>query len=619
MTRRLFWLVLSTDFVSGHIRQVRSVTESGNFHINCTSVNPFQCQSSANNAVSFSKLDVEQNAEVSTIPPITFSEFPINTAVSNQYSDKGVVFGNGAFITGDGANPTSPVLSGTPRFSGPIQVQFVVPGTSDPSIVASFSLDAGYFDAIGSTRLIIYDQQNRIIDQKTNTRLGIENFTVSGGGISKFTMEIFENEPAGFAIDNLVSLPAQSSLIFLESGSLITGVPIWGFNKNIPIPGFDHVGLHIDDVVYESHPGYPTGTYRGSDPDTPTKDITNRPGVQNQFTRLLFLHDSTTASSPTRTSSEIPLPRVTAEKMRTAIQSKLGAGFLFPNYDDIGKSFSNEQQKGAGGAYTCVGLVERAAEEANINDGQGFVPNHLESVNTVFGKFPLLSPELLHFCARQPKACFNSSTVFGFVDPVDYMVTDPLGRRLGFTNQSGMINEIPGAFLTPDGALEQFVIPAAVPGIWSMEYNGLGEKVRGVLTFSNQTATLQLNEFDGFLQNNGTVLKQIAVPVVPGIRGDVNVDGVLDILDVELVQSAIGRFTEGLYDSYDLTGDGKVKQDDVDTLLRLINVLNTATFSPTPSPTAAPKTCADQEGQPLRRLFCLARSFFRNLFGSLLG
>lgn len=47
---------------------------------------------------------------------ITFSEFAVGTSISTQYQNIGITFGgSGPFITTDGANPTSPVLSGTPR------------------------------------------------------------------------------------------------------------------------------------------------------------------------------------------------------------------------------------------------------------------------------------------------------------------------------------------------------------------------------------------------------------------------------------------------------------------------------------------------------------------------
>jgi hypothetical protein len=55
------------------------------------------------------------------------------------------------FITGDGANPTTPVLSGTPTYNGPVAVLF----SQD---VAAVGLDGGYFNAIGGTTIQAYDR-----------------------------------------------------------------------------------------------------------------------------------------------------------------------------------------------------------------------------------------------------------------------------------------------------------------------------------------------------------------------------------------------------------------------------------------------------------------------------
>ncbi len=68
---------------------------------------------------------------------ITFSEYPMWTAISNQYESQGIIFnGDSPFITSDGANPTSPILSGTPLFSGRVGGQFTNP-------VNSFQVEAG--------------------------------------------------------------------------------------------------------------------------------------------------------------------------------------------------------------------------------------------------------------------------------------------------------------------------------------------------------------------------------------------------------------------------------------------------------------------------------------------
>src|SRR5689334_14835306 len=59
---------------------------------------------------------------------LTFSEFAVGTAITNQYQPQGILFGGDSpFITNDSASPTSPVLSGTPAFQGAIEGSFVDP------------------------------------------------------------------------------------------------------------------------------------------------------------------------------------------------------------------------------------------------------------------------------------------------------------------------------------------------------------------------------------------------------------------------------------------------------------------------------------------------------------
>jgi hypothetical protein len=82
-------------------------------------------------------------------PAITFSEYPVGTVITNQYASLGIIFSGGSsagspFITTDASNPTSPVLSGSPLFNGPIQGSFV-DANGKPATVTQFQLDAGYF------------------------------------------------------------------------------------------------------------------------------------------------------------------------------------------------------------------------------------------------------------------------------------------------------------------------------------------------------------------------------------------------------------------------------------------------------------------------------------------
>lgn len=140
-----------------------------------------------------------------SVAPLTFDEFPIGTVITDHYSALGVVFGGEApFITTDSSTPTSPVLSGWPKFFGDIEGSFERNGVATP--VSHLAFDGGYFDAVGSMTMTAYNAGGQIVGTQKNTRLGIERLVIDRAGtkdIASFRIEITGIEPAGFAIDNL--------------------------------------------------------------------------------------------------------------------------------------------------------------------------------------------------------------------------------------------------------------------------------------------------------------------------------------------------------------------------------------------------------------------------------
>lgn len=119
---------------------------------------------------------------------------------------------------------TSPVLSGSPLFNGPISVFFSVP-------VAGVGLKGGYFDAVGATTIEAYDADGNILGSITNSVEGFEFYGLADStganvikGISFF---ITGSEPAGFEIDNLtfgaasvIQTPEPGILLLLGTGLL---------------------------------------------------------------------------------------------------------------------------------------------------------------------------------------------------------------------------------------------------------------------------------------------------------------------------------------------------------------------------------------------------------------
>lgn len=145
-----------------------------------------------------------RSARLAAAGAITFSEFPSGTPITSQYRDRGVVFGgDDPYITGDGANPTSPVLSGTPVFQGAIRGTFVVPGSSMPATVSGFSLDVGYINNPGNVAVSYFASNGSPLGQTTADELGIARIAISRPGIAGFMVHAIGEEGYGFAVDNV--------------------------------------------------------------------------------------------------------------------------------------------------------------------------------------------------------------------------------------------------------------------------------------------------------------------------------------------------------------------------------------------------------------------------------
>lgn len=327
-----------------------------------------------------------------------------------------------------------------------------------------------------------------------------------------------------------VSTENSASLVFreLDDGAKDN---TWG-GRGDDVPGWDHVGLSFNDQVYESHPGYESGQYWDIKKEefVPINKVN---GPQQEHTIGSFEHDSTIPNSTKILRyQELEIPISLGKKMIKAIEPQIGNA-SFQSITEILRLLkqlkfkeafdllSPANQKGENGKFTCVGLVEWAAEQAGHNGGQGFIPNELESFRVGNVMIPFLSPELLAVSVRPDPYTIlvdgikltqwiadqvinqvptvvdkGKKWVQGLFDPVDFIVTDPLGRRLGHTAALGTINEIPGAFYTGDGSLEQFMILDALPGEYKVEQFGLGQDAVAAIGGSS-TEGLLVSEFLG--------------------------------------------------------------------------------------------------------------------------
>ncbi|MFB3061392.1 MAG: dockerin type I repeat-containing protein [Candidatus Binatia bacterium] len=334
-----------------------------------------------------------------------------------------------------------------------------------------------------------------------------------------------------------------------------------------------------NNLVFESHPGYPSGTYVSED-GTETASVTAIRGTQAQHTKETFKHDSKLAgasNSPVIDFEEIPIDMALAEEIENQMTSLSGGfqGIDFSSLEGIELTLSPAAQKGGDGTFTCVGFVEFAAEQAGHNSGQGFVRNVFESFPyldvSVFPPelrtLPLLSPQLLNY-SMKGAANINSILQWfqGLLDPVDFIITDPLGRRLGHSFQLGEINEIPKAFFSGDGELEQFLIPNPVAGTYTIELIGLGDQVAGAVASS-----LQEKGINEFLADGETDTFTFEIALVVGGPGDVNRDGLIDLQDVDELNMHLDTFTNDPNDPGDINGDGLLSNVDVALLEELIS------------------------------------------------
>lgn len=142
------------------------------------------------------------------MPPvvITFDEYPVGTAIEDQYTKLGIVFerdgaGQAPVIAADEADPTSPSLSGVPRFRGSISAHFV-DAAGDPRTVDTFTFDLGYVDALHTIAVTTSDASGTALKEISIEDFGFVTVTIATKGIASFSVAD-SDDPSGFGIDNL--------------------------------------------------------------------------------------------------------------------------------------------------------------------------------------------------------------------------------------------------------------------------------------------------------------------------------------------------------------------------------------------------------------------------------
>jgi hypothetical protein len=147
---------------------------------------------------------------------ITFEGYGEQTPVTNQYEPEGIIFSGASpseppFIAWDDVSTTNPVLSGDPRFHGPIHAEFVAPGTPLPTTVDGLSLLVGYIDDPGSVTLTVTTttgSETIVADES-----GFSELESTAPNITGFSVEETGLEDEGFEIDNVSFTPGAPPVV----------------------------------------------------------------------------------------------------------------------------------------------------------------------------------------------------------------------------------------------------------------------------------------------------------------------------------------------------------------------------------------------------------------------
>ena len=73
--------------------------------------------------------------------------------------------------------------------------------------------------------------------------------------------------------------------------------------------------------------------------------------------------------------------------------------------------------------------------------------------------FPYITPKRFNFWLKQGQDSYADSWFQGSFESVEFILTDPKGRKLGYTKDKGVFNHIPDTFLEEVDNKIHFIIP----------------------------------------------------------------------------------------------------------------------------------------------------------------
>ena len=81
------------------------------------------------------------------------------------------------------------------------------------------------------------------------------------------------------------------------------------------------------------------------------------------------------------------------------------------------------------------------------------------------------------------------------IDPVDFILNDTQGRQSGFTESTGVINQIPGTYYSGNGPVELLIVPLPPDGVYNLQLAGLGGPFNAAIavTVNGETQTTSVS------------------------------------------------------------------------------------------------------------------------------
>ena len=155
-----------------------------------------------------------------------------------------------------------------------------------------------------------------------------------------------------------------------------------------------------------------------------------------------------------------------------------------------------------------------------------------------------------------------TKAIIMIIDPVDFVLTDPVDRQAGYTENTGSVNQVPGTYYSGDGAVELLIVPLPPDGTYNVQLAGLGGDFNASVTLVNGDRATGgvVSDFSGQYFQNGDLAVQVGdgsrIPVGLGLAaarsgaaGAVGVVGAFG--NSEFHQSLASAFEQAISKEFD--------------------------------------------------------------------